>query len=227
MRRAIAQRTQASKSQIPHFYASTTIDMEAARVFLEDVVEFARLNEWQPPTFNDIILRAAALSLRATPQINASLVQDSILFHAEINIGLVVGLDEGMIIPVVHRADEKNLYTLAALTDRLKDRARNLSLSGSELIGSTFTLSNLGMYRLDSFIAVINPPEAGVLAVGAVRQVPAVWENQVVPRWQMQAVLSVDHRIVDGAVAAKFMDDFKRRLEKPVGLALEAPQEAE
>jgi pyruvate dehydrogenase E2 component (dihydrolipoamide acetyltransferase) len=224
MRRAIAERTQASKSQIPHFYASITIDMEAARSFLESASRFAAKNNWQPPTLTDLILYATALTLREYPQINASFNAGAISIHPDVNIGLVVGLEEGLIIPVVHQVDEKNLYAIAALTGRLKDGALNGALRGSDLSGSTFTLSNLGMYGLDKFIAVINPPEAGVLAVGAVRQLPAVWKGTIVPRWQMEVMLSVDHRIVDGVVAARFLAALKERLEEPVSLILSGPE---
>ena len=227
MRRSIAERTRLSKSQIPHFYASRTIDMEAARSFLESAARYAQKAGWQPPTITDLILRATALALRDHPQVNARYEAEAIQFHTEINIGLVVGLEEGLIIPVIRRADEMNLFALAALTTRLKAGARQGILRASDLSGATFTLSNLGMYGLDSFIAVINPPEAGVLAVGAVQQAPAVWEGQIVPRWQMEAVLSVDHRIVDGVVAARFLADLKERLEDPVGLAFEPPVEVE
>lgn len=226
MRRSIAERTGLSKSQIPHFYASRTIDMEAARSFLESAVKYAQTAGWQPPTFTDLILRATALTLRDYPQVNASYAAEAIHYHTEINIGLVVGLEDGLIIPVIHRADEINLYTLAARTTKLKAGAKQGTLRASDLSGATFTLSNLGMYGLDSFIAVINPPEAGVLAVGAVRRAPAVWGEQIVPRWQMEAVLSVDHRIVDGVVAARFLASLKERLEDPISLALEPPVEA-
>lgn len=227
MRRSIAERTRLSKTQIPHFYASLTIDMEAARSFLESAARYAQKQGWQPPTITDVILRATALTLRDYPQVNASFEADTICYHNEINIGLVVGLEEGLIIPVIRRADEINLYTLAALTTRLKAGAKQGTLRASDLSGATFTLSNLGMYGLDSFIAVINPPEAGVLAVGAVRQVPAVWDDKIVPRWQMEVVVSVDHRIVDGVVAARFLAALKERLEDPFSLALEPPVEAE
>jgi pyruvate dehydrogenase E2 component (dihydrolipoamide acetyltransferase) len=224
MRRAIAQRTQASKSQIPHFYAAITIDMESARAFLEDAVKYATQNGWQPPKLNDLVLRATALALSKFPQINASLEEEEILFHKDINVGLAVGLEDGLIIPVIHRADEKNLYSLAAWTNVIIEKARQQQLSGTDLAGGTFTVSNLGMYGLDNFTAVINPPEAGVLAVGAVRQVPAVSAGQLVPRWQMEVTLSVDHRIVDGVIAARFLEELRQNLETPARLALEAPE---
>ena len=225
MRRTIAHRTQLSKSVIPHYYATISIDMSEAKAFLVECAAFAEKKGWAAPTITDLTIRAAALALGHTPQINASLQDDDILFYEDIHIGLVVGLPEGVLVPVIHHADRKNLYTLAMITSRLKENARRGALSSHDLIGSTFSISNLGMFGLDSFIAVINPPEAGILALGAVRQIPAVWNDQVVPRWLMTAVLSVDHRVVDGIVAARFMDEFKQLLEHPVVLTLTAPEE--
>ena len=158
------------------------------------------------------------------PEINASYRGDEILYFEEVNIGLVVGLEEGLIIPVIRRADRKNLFSISEETRRLKERAKQGQLSSSQLLGSTFTLSNLGMYGLDSFSAVINPPEAGVLAVGAVKQAPAYWNEQVLPRWQMTATLSVDHRLVDGITAARFMKELQVLLENPITLDLEAAE---
>ena len=225
IRRSIARRTRLSKAEAPHFYATGTIDMEAAKEFLEQAKVYAQKRNWPVPTLTDLILRATALVLRQFPQINVSFHGEEILAYEEINIGLAIGLPEGMVIPVVHNADRKNLYTLAAMTQRLKAKSLSGGLSASDLSGGTFTLSNLGMYGLDSFVAVLNPPEAGILALGTVRKVPAVWMDQVVPRWSMTANLSVDHRAVDGIVAARFMMELRTLLENPVSLALEAPQE--
>lgn len=224
MRRAIAARTQQSKAQAPHFYAAITVDMTAARALLKAAAAEAARNGWQAPTLTDLIIRAAALALRRVPQLNASYQGEEVLYYKDINIGLVVGLPDGMIVPVIHQADRKNLFALAAATRCLKERATSGELSSAELTGATFTLSNLGMFGLDSFVAVINPPEAGILALGAVAERPAVRGGRIVPRWQMTATLSVDHRVVDGISAARFMDEFRQLLEKPVRLALEPPE---
>ncbi len=224
MRRAIAARTQQSKAQAPHFYAAITVDMTAGKALLKAAAAEAARNGWQAPTLTDLVIRAAALALRRVPQLNASYQGDELLYYEDINIGLVVGLPDGMIVPVIHQADRKNLFALATVTRRLKERAMSGELSSTELSGATFTLSNLGMFGLDSFVAVINPPEAGILALGAVAERPAVREGRIVPRWQMTATLSVDHRIVDGISAARFMDEFRQLLEKPVRLALEPPE---
>lgn len=224
MRRAIAARTQQSKAAAPHFYAAITIDMTAARALRKLAAAEAEKHGWQPPTLTDLVIRASALALRRTPSINASLEGDAIVTYDDVNIGLVVGLPEGMLIPVIHRADRLNLFTLAGVTRRLKDRAAAGELAASELGGATFTLSNLGMFGLDSFVAIINPPEAGVLTLGAVAERPAVRAGRIVARWQMIATLSVDHRLVDGISAARYMAELKQLLENPVRLALDAPE---
>jgi pyruvate dehydrogenase E2 component (dihydrolipoamide acetyltransferase) len=183
------------------------------------------VNGWPTPTITDVCLRAAALALRQHPAINASFDGDAILYHDTINVGLVIGLPDGMLIPVIRHADRLNLYTLAGTTRRLRQGAESGTLSAADLSGGTFTVSNLGMYGVDSFTAVINPPEAGILALGAVAERPAVINGAVVPRAQMTAVLSIDHRAVDGIVAAQFIATFKSLLENPIALTLDPPQQ--
>jgi pyruvate dehydrogenase E2 component (dihydrolipoamide acetyltransferase) len=226
MRRAIAERAQRSKSQAPHFYATITVDMAAALDLHRQVVDWAEKHGWVKPSITDLCIRAAALTLRTLPALNASFAGDAILTYQDINIGLIVGLDEGMLVPVVHNADRLNLYTLAAKTRQLRQRAESGQLAANDLTGGTFTLSNLGMFGVDSFTAVINPPEAGILALAAVKAQPAVIDGVVVPRPLMTAVLSVDHRVADGILAACFVKTFKDMLENPVRLTLEAPPEA-
>jgi len=225
MRRAIAERTQRSKSDAPHFYATITVDMKAALDLRQQAVEWASQHGWMPPSITDLCLRAAALALRDFPTLNAQFDGDAILHHEDINLGLVIGLEEGMLIPVIRQADRLNLTSLAAETRRLRSRAEAGQLSASELTGGTFTLSNLGMFGLDSFTAVINPPEAGILALGAIKEQPVVLDGLVAPRPLMIATLSVDHRVVDGIAAARFVAAFKDLLENPLRLTLEAPQE--
>lgn len=225
MRRAIAQRTQRSNAEVPHFHGSAVIDMTEAKAMLKQAAARAERNGWAAPTITDLALRAAALALRQTPALNASFRGEEILYFDDIHIGVVIGLAEGMLIPVVRHADRLNLFTLAATTRRLRTGAEAGQLLSSQLSGATFTVSNLGMYGLDSFSAVINPPEAGILALGAVKEQPAAWQGGLALRWQMTATLAVDHRAVDGITVAKFMDEFKQLLENPLGLTLEAPQE--
>lgn len=226
MRRAIAEQTQRSKSNAPHFYATITIDMTAALDLREQAGDWANQHGWTPPSITDLCLRAVALTLHDFPALNARFDGDAILYHKDINLGLVVGLDDGMLIPVIRQANRLNLTALAAETRRLRQRAEAGQLSASELTGGTFTLSNLGMFGLDSFTAVLNPPEAAILALGAVKEQPAVVDGNIVPRSLMVATLSVDHRVVDGIRAARFVAAFKDLLEHPLRLTLDAPQEA-
>ena len=225
MRRAIAQLTQKSNTEVPHFHASMAIDMTEAKAMLSQAAVWAERNYWAAPTINDLSIRAAALALRQTPALNASLQGEEILFFDEINIGVVIGLAEGLLIPVIHHADRLNLFTLAATTRHLRTASENGQLSSSQLSGATFTVSNLGMHGLDSFTAVINPPEAGILALGSAKEGPAAWQGSIALRWLMTATLAVDHRIIDGVTAAKFLEAFKQLLENPLSLTLEAPQE--
>jgi pyruvate dehydrogenase E2 component (dihydrolipoamide acetyltransferase) len=225
MRRAIAQRTQRSNVEVPHFHGSMVIDMTEAKAMLKQAAARAEKNGWAAPTITDLTIRAAALALRQTPALNVSFRGEEILYFDDIHIGVVIGLAEGMLIPVVRHADRLNLFTLAATTRQLRTGAEAGQLSSSQLSGATFTVSNLGMYGLDNFSAVINPPEAGILALGAAKEQPAMWQGNLTLRWQMTATLAVDHRAVDGITVAKFLDEFKQLLENPLGLALEAPQE--
>jgi pyruvate dehydrogenase E2 component (dihydrolipoamide acetyltransferase) len=226
MRRAIAQRTHHSKQVIPHYYADITVDMSAALALYKEAGKKAKRRDWVSPTITDVCLLVTAMTLGNCPELNASFQEKEILYYAEINVGLVVGLATGgMLVPVVRNADGLNLFKLAAITRRLREKAERGILSESELNGGTFSLSNLGMYGLDSFTAVINPPQAGMLALGAVREMPAVHEGNIVPRPMMKATLSADHRLVDGIVAAQFLADWKKILEIPNTFTLEPPQE--
>ena len=225
MRRAIAQRTQQSNAEVPHFHGSVVIDMTEAKVMLKQAAGMAGKNGWAAPTITDLVLRAAAVALRQTPALNVSFQGDEILYYDDIHLGLVIGMKEGMLIPVVHHADRLNLFSMAATTRRLRKSAETGQLSSSQLSGATFTISNLGMYGLDSFSAVINPPEAGILALGAAKEQPAAWQGTLALRWKMTATLAVDHRAVDGITVAKFLEEFKQLLENPLVLSLEPPKE--
>ena len=225
MRRAIAQRTQQSNAEVPHFHGSVVIDMTEAKVMLKQAAGMAGKNGWAAPTITDLVLRAAAVALRQTPALNVSFQGDEILYYDDIHLGLVIGLKEGMLIPVVHHADRLNLFSMAATTRRLRKSAETGQLSSSQLSGATFTISTLGMYGLDSFSAVINPPEAGILALGAAKEQPAAWQGTLALRWKMAATLAVDHRAVDGITVAKFLEEFKQLLENPLVLSLEPPKE--
>ena len=219
MQRTIAERTYRSKNQAPHFYAAITINMLEASSMRQKTIELAEIHDWPKPTITDVCIKAAALSLREFPLLNASFDGAAVTTYSEINIGLVIGLQQGMLVPVVHEADRLDLYEVAAITKRLREHAEAGRLGASDLSGGTFTLSNLGMFGLDSFTAVINPPQTGILALGAVQEKPVVTGGKLSAQPQMTATLSVDHRVIDGITAARFIAAFKEILENPSGIS--------
>lgn len=217
MRATIANRLTQSVNQAPHFYLHMDINMNKA-------VELrAELNTTQNKvkiSYNDMMIKAAALALTQHPYVNGSFVQNQIVLHERVDIGMAVALEDGLITPVVRNAAHKTLVEIAQETGRLADKARERKLEPDEYTGSTFTISNLGMYDIDSFTAIINPPEAAILAIGSVRQMPVLVDGQVVAGWRVQVTLSCDHRIVDGATGARFLQEMKRYLENPLTLLL-------
>ncbi|MCJ7537891.1 MAG: dihydrolipoamide acetyltransferase family protein [Anaerolineales bacterium] len=225
MRRTIAQRTSLSKSQIPHFYATATIDMQAAIELRRQALAMAENNGLSKPTITDLCIRATALTLRDFPAINARFDGESITTYRDINIGVVIGLTEGMLIPVIQRADQLNLFSLASATREVRQNAEAGQLRGSEMGEGTFTISNLGMFEIDSFTAVINPPEVAILALGKIKELPVIVDGMFVARPLMIATLSVDHRVVDGIIAARFLTTFKELLENPFRLTIDPPQD--
>ncbi len=225
MRRTIAERTSLSKSQIPHFYTTATIDMQAAIELRRQALEMAERIGQSKPTITDLCIRATALTLREFPELNARFDGESIITYSDINIGLVIGLNEGMLIPVIQRADQLNLYSLASATRQVRQRVEGGQLRDSDMGQGTFTISNLGMFEIDSFTAVINPPEVGILALGKIKERPAIVNGAIVARPLMIATLSVDHRLVDGIIAARFLTAIKDILENPFRLALDLPQD--
>jgi pyruvate dehydrogenase E2 component (dihydrolipoamide acetyltransferase) len=225
MRRTIAQRTSLSKSQIPHFYATATIDMQAAIELRHQALAMAKNNGLSKPTITDLCIRATALTLREFPAINARFDGESITTYSDINIGVVIGLNEGMLIPVIQRADQLNLFSLASATREVRQNAEAGQLRSSEMGEGTFTISNLGMFEIDSFTAVINPPEVGILALGKIKELPVIIDGMFVARPLMIATLSVDHRVVDGIIAARFLTTFKELLENPFRLTIDPPQD--
>jgi pyruvate dehydrogenase E2 component (dihydrolipoamide acetyltransferase) len=216
MRRAIARRLTESKQTIPHFYV--TVDVDAAPL----VALRAQLNSLRPETeklsFNDLIVKASAVALTRFPPVNSQLAGDRIRALPGVHIGVAVSLDEGLIVPVIRDCQAKSVTQIAAEIREKAARARAGKLAPEEYSGGSFTVSNLGMYDVEQFVAVINPPEAAILAVGAIRDAAVVQEGQVVAGKRMHLTLSVDHRIVDGAVAAQFLQELTARLEAPLGL---------
>jgi pyruvate dehydrogenase E2 component (dihydrolipoamide acetyltransferase) len=214
VRRTIAKRLVQSKGPIPHFYL--TIDVAMDRVW--DAYKALR-DQKSSISINDIVIKATALALRQHPDINASFAGDHVKQFARVHIGMAVALDDGLITPVLRDADLKPLEEISEEARTLAERARARTLQPSEYSGATFSISNLGMMGIEQFSAIINPPEAAILAVGAVRQVPVAVDGQVTVGYRMKATLSVDHRVADGASGARFLQTLKRFLEHPLLMA--------
>ncbi len=212
MLKAIAQRMGESNGPVPHFYVESQIDMEKAlqlRKELNDALEVK-------VSVTDMILRASALALLDHPEVHRSWVAEGLAYHAHANIGIAVALDEGLIVPVIRHADQKTLVEIATESQDLATRARAGRLLQAEIEGGTFTVSNLGMMGVTRFMAIINPPEPAILAVGATVETPVVRDGAVVVRPIMIVTLSCDHRATSGAGGAALLQSFKRRLEQPV-----------
>jgi len=216
MRKTIARRMTESKATAPHFYVTIEINMDDAMKMREQLNGLAP--EAERISVNDLIVAAAGRTLARFPALNASYREDNLEMHSRVNIGIVVALEDGLIPPVLRDADKKSLGRIAAESRALAERARANKLRSDDLGGGTFTVSNLGMFDVDEFIAIINPPEAAILAVGAVTRRPAAAAGEVRIASLMKATLSVDHRVADGSQAARFMQEFKKLLENPVTL---------
>ena len=218
LRAAIGRRMVESKQQAPHFYVTHEYDVEAL------VALRTKINSLLPDedkiSVNDFIVKAVALVLRQFPNLNAALRGDQVIQFGALNIGVAVAVESGLLTVVCRDADRKPLRQIAAEMRTMASHARQGKVRPEEIEGSTFSISNLGMYQVEHFIAILNPPEAAILAVGSARQVPVVKEGQVVPGWRMKATLSVDHRVSDGAEAARFLQALSPYLEEPVRLLL-------
>ncbi|HRN48762.1 MAG TPA: dihydrolipoamide acetyltransferase family protein, partial [Niabella sp.] len=212
MRKVIAKRLAESKFSAPHFYLTMSIDMDAA------VASRAKINETSQVkiSFNDFVLKACAIALRQHPAINSSWLGDKIRTNHHINIGVAVAVDEGLLVPVVRFADTKSLSQIATEVKTFAQKAKDKKLQPSDWEGNTFTISNLGMFGIDEFTAIINPPDACILAIGGISKVPVVKNGQIVPGNVMKVTLSCDHRVVDGAKGAAFLQTLKELLEEPL-----------
>jgi pyruvate dehydrogenase E2 component (dihydrolipoamide acetyltransferase) len=217
MRRTIARRLVTSLGPIPHFFLTSEIDMDRAadmRVAINELYPDLKLS------VNDIIIKVAAAALIQHPQVNASFQDKTVRYYEHADIGVAVATENGLITPVVRAADEKSLLEIAGEVRELAGRARNRKLKPEEYTGATFSISNLGMFGIDEFTAVINPPEGAILAVGAMIPRPVARGNEVVVRQSMRVTMSCDHRVIDGAVGAQFLRTFKQIMENPMYLFL-------
>lgn len=218
MREAIAKRTVQSKQNIPHFYVTMVIEMDRALALLKELN--ADAGDGGKVTVNDVIVKACAVALERVPEVNATWTPEGIVRrYAEAHIGIAVGIDEGLIIPVVRDCHTKTLRQISAEAKTLIGKARNNQLKPDEYSGGTFSISNLGMMGVDEFIAIINPPEAAILAIGGIVREPVVGENDaIVIQSRMKVTISADHRLLDGVVAARFLQEVKKTLEAPFSL---------
>lgn len=212
MRKVIARRLAESKFTAPHFYLTIAIDMDAA------VASRAKLNEVSKVkiSFNDLVLKACAIALKQHPAVNSSWLGDKIRYNHHVNIGVAVAVEDGLLVPVVRYADSKSLSQIAGEVKEFAQKAKDKKLQPSDWEGNTFTISNLGMFGIEEFTAIINPPDACILAVGGISQVPVVKNGAIVPGNIMKVTLSCDHRVVDGATGAAFLQTLKGLLEEPL-----------
>jgi len=216
MRKAIARQMAASKATAPHFYVTMKADMTCAVEARQELGPLVEQRYGMKLSFTHLIVRAVAVALREFPGVNASFNGDSFVQHGHVNVGIAVSIEDGLIVPVLHDADAKNLGQVVVESNKLVDRARAQKLSEREFTGGTFTVSNLGMFGAQHFQAIINTPEAGILAVGAIVKEPVVVDDQIAVRPMMSLTLSVDHRVVDGALGARFLARVVELLENPM-----------
>jgi pyruvate dehydrogenase E2 component (dihydrolipoamide acetyltransferase) len=212
MRKTIARRLAESKFTAPHFYLSLTIDMDAAMAARKAI------NDRGPHkvSFNDMVVKAVAMALKNHPAVNSSWLEDRIRYNEHVHIGVAVAVEDGLLVPVVRHANVKSFGEIGAEVRQFAQKAKDKKLQPSDWEGNTFTISNLGMFGIDEFTAIINPPDACILAVGGIQAVPVVRDGAVVPGHTMKVTLSCDHRVVDGATGAAFLNEVKQNLENPV-----------
>lgn len=218
LRTAIGRRMVESKQQVPHFYVTRAYKMEKVMDLRKQLNAY--LPDDQKLTVNDFIVKAVALGLRQFPNLNAAIKGDEIVRYGHVNVGVAVSVEGGLLTITVKDADQKPLRQISSEVREMAGRARAGKVRPDDIEGSTFSISNLGMFDVDEFIAIISPPEAAILAVGAAKQVPVVEDGQVKPGLRMNATISADHRITDGAEAARFMQTLALYLEDPMRLML-------
>jgi pyruvate dehydrogenase E2 component (dihydrolipoamide acetyltransferase) len=212
MRKTIARRLAESKFTAPHFYLSVSVDMDAAIAARKQINALPDTKV----SFNDLVVKASALALKQHPAVNSSWLGDRIRYNEHVHIGVAVAVEDGLLVPVVRHTDTLPLTAIGAQVKEFAGKARDKKLQPSDWEGNTFTISNLGMFGIEEFTAIINPPDACILAVGGIQQVPVVKDGAVVPGNVMKLTLSCDHRVVDGATGAAFLQTLKTYLENPV-----------
>jgi pyruvate dehydrogenase E2 component (dihydrolipoamide acetyltransferase) len=215
MRRTIARRMAESTRTIPHFYLTIAVDATELAA-LRQQINAQTADVGIKITFNDLIVKAAALAIRKVPEVNVSFAEESLIRHSHVNIGIAVATERGLIVPVVRDVDQKSLGQIAREARELAERANSGKLQPPDYTGGTFTVSNLGMFGIEQFNAVINPPESAILAVGAVVRDPVEHEGQIALRDRMRLTLAVDHRALDGAAGARYLQALKALLERPM-----------
>jgi len=216
MRKTIAKRLSESKFTAPHFYLTMEINMDKAIEARKSINEYAPVKI----SFNDMVVKAAAAALRQHPDVNSSWLGDKIRFNKHIHIGVAVAVEEGLLVPVIRFADNKSLSHISVEVKELAEKAHSKKLQPSDWEGNTFTISNLGMFGIEEFTAIINPPDACIMAVGGIKQTAVVKDGELVPGNVMKVTLSCDHRVVDGAKGAAFLKTFKGLLEDPVRILI-------
>ena len=212
MRKVIAKRLSESKFTAPHFYVTMDIDMDSAIAARKAMNASGDVKI----SFNDLVVKATALALKKHPAVNSSWMEDFIRINDHVHIGVAVAIEDGLLVPVLRHVDQMALSQISASVKDLAGKAKDKKLQPSDWEGNTFTISNLGMFGVEEFTAIVNPPDAGILAVGGIKQVPVVKDGQVVPGNVMKVTLSLDHRVVDGASGAAFLQSLKAYLENPV-----------
>lgn len=212
MKKVIGQRLSESKFSAPHFYLTLDIDMDNAIAARKAIIE----GKGTKVSFNDMVLKATAKALKQHPGVNCSFLGDRIRYNDHVNIGVALAIEDGLLVPVVRFADQKSLQDISAEVKDFAVRAKSNKLTPDDWAGSTFTVSNLGMFGIEQFTSIINSPDAAIMAIGGIKQIPVVKNDKIVPGNVMKVTLSCDHRAIDGAVGAAFLQTFKQILENPV-----------
>ena len=220
LRKVAATRLAESASTIPHFYLTMDVDMTRLTGLREQLIAYGEKRGLARVSVNDLIIKGSGIALRSFPAVNASLEGSEVVEYADVNVGFAVALDDGLVVPVVASADEKSVFEIAAATRYLGEKARGKGLGPEDYGYGTFTISNLGMFGVDQFTAIINPPEAAILAVGRVKDTPVAVDGKVEIKAMMSITLSSDHRLIDGAVAGQFLAHLREILEQPLELLI-------